>query len=89
MRGIQWLGDTPIEGPAIFATDSEREEDRYNSTYDDDFWRIDTYECPSVKWKKDPNFEWDPKYKHVYTQQPIPRSALELIYRGTGKDMEV
>jgi len=86
MRGDQWLESTAIDGPAIFATDSENKEDYYDSTYDDDFWRIDTYKCPDVEWKRDPNFAWDPNFKHIYAQQPIPRVALKLIHKGTGED---
>ncbi len=85
-RDVQWLEDTPIEGEAIFATDSENKEDHFDSTYDDDFWRIDTSKCPEVKWRKDPNFAWDKNSKHVYTKHPIPRSAIELVYKGTGND---
>jgi len=86
-RGDQWLSDTNIDGKAIFATDSEDRKDHFNSTYDDDFWRIDTQACPEVEWTPDPNFEWG-KYKHVYTRHAIPPHALELVHKGTGADME-
>jgi hypothetical protein len=87
-RGPQWLVDTPIEGEAIFATDSENKEDHFDSTYDDDFWRIDTSKCSEVKRRKDPNFALDKSSKHVYTRQPIPKSAIDLVYQGSGKDLE-
>lgn len=86
-REAQWMSDTEIEGEAIFATDSEDRDDHFDSTYDDDFWRIDTTKCPEVKWRPDPNFEWG-DYKHVYTQQSIPRHALKLMHKGTGTDTE-
>ncbi len=31
-----WLSTTPIDGKVIFATNSENEEDWFNSGYDDD-----------------------------------------------------
>jgi len=86
-RGEQWMADTNIKGKAVFATDSEDRKDHFDSTYDDDFWRIDTNKCPEVRWMRDPNFDWG-DYKHVYTKQAIPAHALELVHKGTGADME-
>lgn len=80
------MSDTNIKGKAIFATNSEDRADHFDSTYDDDFWRIDSWKCPDVDWFKDPNF--DGNYKHVYAKQAIPASALKLMHKGTGADME-
>lgn len=86
-RGEQWMADTKIEGKAVFATDSEDRKDHFDSSYDDDFWRIDTHRCPEIKWSKDPNFDWG-DFKHVYTTQTVPPHALELVHKGTGANME-
>ncbi len=83
-RGPQWLSDTDIDGDVIFATDSENKEDHFHSTYDDDFWRIDTNKCLNIKWDKDPNFTWG-NYKHIYTRSSIPRECLDLVYKGSGE----
>ena len=84
-RGEQWLSDTDIEGKAVFATNSDNPKDWFDSTYDDDVWRIDVSKIPNVKWFIDPNF--GDEYKHIYTKEPIPRNAIELIKIGTGKDL--
>ena len=84
-RGEQWLSDTKIEGNAVFATNSDNPEDWFDSTYDDDVWRIDTRKIPDVKWFIDPNF--GKTHKHIYTKSAIPRSAIELIKKGTGEDL--
>jgi len=69
---------------AIFATDSLRERDMFDSTYDDDTWLIDT-KCAKVKWYKDKHFE-DSDYKyHIVTFEDIPPKCLKLIHKGTGK----
>jgi hypothetical protein len=86
-RGEQWLEDTPIKGKAIFATNSSKEKDWFDSTYDDDVWQIDIFKIPNIKWFLDPNFKWDKNNKHIYTKHPIPVSALTLIKKGTGKDL--
>ena len=89
-RGDQWLSDTEIEGNAVFATNSNNPKDWFDSTWDDDVWRIDTSKIPNIKWKPDSNTESELcKYdgKWIYTQQPIPRNAIELIKIGTGKDI--
>lgn len=86
-RGVQWMSDTPIKGKAVFATNSDNPQDWFDSTYDDDVWRIDTTKIPDVKWFDDPNFSWDKKYKHIVTKNSIPRSAIKLIKKGTGADL--
>ena len=78
-----WLSDTPIEGEALFVTNSE-DPKLYDSTYDDDIYRIDTKVLESIKWQPDPNFGTDQDV-YLYTVQSIPLTAIEIIYKGTGK----
>lgn len=85
-RGEQWLSDTPIEGKAVFATNSDNPKKWFDSTYDDDIWRIDSTKIPDVVWYPDPNFT--PKSYHVYTHSLIPREAIELIKKGSGESLE-
>ncbi len=75
-----WLSDTPIDGEVIFAVNSEDKNDWWDSTYDDDIYRIDTTNL-SNKWYNDPNF--DPEDKRIFTFEAIPLNAIELIYRGS------
>lgn len=37
-----WLSYTKIDGEVIFAVNSDNKEDWFDSTYDDDIYRIDT-----------------------------------------------
>ena len=76
--------------PAIFATDSENKDEWFESTWDDDVWRINT-KIANVTWFKDKHFEnmRHPEfsnYKHIVTFEDIEPEALKLIYKGTGKD---
>lgn len=87
-RGEQWLSDTKISGKAVFATNSDNPKDWFDSTFDDDVWRIDTNKIPNIKWFMDPNFDWDKKHKHIYTQNIIPVNAIELIKTGTGNSLD-
>lgn len=83
-RGVQWFEDTLIKGKAVFATNSENKSDWFDSTWDDDIWRIDTSKIKNVKWFMDPNVDngvW------IYTKSSIPRNAIEMIKVGTGKDL--
>lgn len=70
--------------PAIFATDSLKKKDMFDSTYDDDIWVIDT-ERAGVQWYKDAHFEGGDT-KHIVTFGDIPANAVRLIYKGTGGD---
>lgn len=79
-RSEAWLTTTPIKGEVIFATNSDNEDDWFDSTYDDDIYKIDTSKINN-KWYRDPNFRGD---TYVLTFNPISRNAIELIYRGTG-----
>jgi hypothetical protein len=95
-----WLSDTKINGKVIFATNSINKDDWFDSTYDDDIYQIDTsklknkwYNDPNFT-KKEDWIEYNAKkfrlpqndnsYKHVITFEPIPASAIKLIYQGTG-----
>ena len=78
-------GDTPCK-EAIFATDSSKEEDAYDTTYDDDIWLIDT-DCAGVDWYKDRHFDDGDYKKHIVTFNNISPDCLKLIYKGTGGDI--
>ena len=86
-RGFQWLSDTKIEGNAVFATNSDDPKDWFESTWDDDVWKIDTTKISEIIWYDDPNFSWGKENKHIYTKSSIPRMAIELIKEGTGEDL--
>lgn len=78
-----WLSDTKIDGEVIFATNSDDESKWFDSTYDDDMYRIDTSRLKN-KWYLDPNFgETDNPY--IITFEKIPLSAIKLIRKGTGE----
>ena len=70
--------------PAVFATDSLKKKDMFDSTYDDDIWVIDT-ERANVQWYKDAHFDGGDT-KHIVTFENIPVDAIRLIYKGTGGD---
>jgi len=78
-----WLSDTKIDGKVIFAVNSDNKEDWWDSTYDDDIWRIDTSNLNN-KWYNDPNFEVDDN--RIITFESIPSFSIELIYKGGGSD---
>lgn len=96
-----WLSDTPIDGEVIFASNSDKKQQWFDSTYDDDIYQIDTTKINN-KWYEDPNFGgadrtfWfagkkhklpknHERYYHIITYEPIPLDALKLIHKGTGK----
>lgn len=79
-RSESWLTTTRIEGKVIFAVNSNEEDYIWNSTYDDDIYRIDTASLDN-KWYQDPNFE---DGIHIITYESIPKEALELLHKGTG-----
>lgn len=81
-RSEAWLSYTKIEGEVIFAVNSNDKKDWWNSTYDDDIYRIDTTNLTN-KWYNDPNFGVNDK--RIITFEPIPKSAIQLIYKGTGE----
>jgi hypothetical protein len=77
-----WLSDTKIDGEVIFAVNSDNKEDWFDSTYDDDIYKIDTTNLKN-KWYVDPNFDLEDK--RIITFERIPLSSIELIYKGTGE----
>ena len=83
-RSEAWLSDTKIEGEVIFAVNSENKEDWWDSTYDDDVYRIDTAGLKNT-WYNDPNF--DLKDKRIITFEAIPAKAIKLMYKGTGESL--
>ena len=54
----------------------------WDSTYDDDIYRINTTKLNNT-WYNDPNFDEDGI--HIITFESIPRNPIKLIYKGTGK----
>lgn len=70
--------------PAIFATNSIKKKDLFDSTYDDDIWVIDT-EIARVQWYKDAHFDGGDT-KHIVTFENIPVEAIKLVHEGTGRD---
>lgn len=81
-KSSSWLSNTKIDGEVIFAINSDNQEDWWDSTYDDDIYRISTKN--NNKWFNDPNF--DIKDKRIITFDEIPKEAIVLIHKGTGKD---
>ena len=84
-KGISatWLSDTKIDGEVIFAVNKNN--DAWDSTYDDDIYRIDTTKLNN-KWYNDPNFEADGI--HIITFDYIPLNAIKLIYKGVNDMLE-
>ena len=77
-----WLSDTKIDGNVIFAVNSDNKEDWWDSTYDDDIYKIDTTNLIN-KWYNDPNFNLEDK--RIITFEDIPRDYIKLIYKGSGE----
>lgn len=90
-HGPTWLSDTNISGEVIFAVNSSQEKDWWDSTFDDDIYRIDTYNLKN-KWFFDPNFESGiyktDSNKQIITFDNIPKSEINLIYKGNGDSTE-
>jgi hypothetical protein len=86
-KSESWLSNTPIEGEVIFATNSDDKKDWFNSTYDDDIYKIDTSKIDNI-WYNDPNFGWEDNKTYIITFDKIPRSAIKLIYKGTGESFQ-
>ena len=78
-----WLSDTNIDGEIIFAVNSDDKEDWWNSTYDDDIYKIDTTKLKN-KWYVDTNFNLEDN--RIITFGNIPLNSIRLIYKGTGSD---
>jgi len=84
-RSETWLSDTKIDGEVIFAVNSDDKDDWWDSTYDDDIYRIDTKNLKN-QWYNDPNF--DEEDKRVITFENIPKNNIKLIYKGDGKSLD-
>ena len=86
-----WLSNTKIDGKVIFAVNSDIKDDWWNSGYDDDLYRIDTTKLNN-KWYYDPNFlggiNKDITTDRIITFDPIPKESIELIYKGTGHNLD-
>jgi len=78
-KSESWLSNTKIDGKVIFVVNDNEENYRFDSTYDDDIYRIDTSKLNN-KWYNDPNFESDGL--HLITFDKIPLSSIKLIYKG-------
>ena len=76
-----WLSNTKIDGEVIFVVNSNKENYRFDSTYDDDIYIIYTRKIDN-KWYNDPNFN---DSLHLITFDKIPLDSIELIYKGTGE----
>lgn len=82
-KGETWLSNTNIDGEVIFAVNSDDKEDWWDSTYDDDIYKIDTTNLNN-KWYNDPNFDLEDK--RIITFEKIPLNSIKLIYKGTSSD---
>jgi len=78
-RSEAWLTGTKIDGKVIFAVNSDDPSDWWDSTYDDDIYRIDTSGLNN-KWYVDPNFDLEDK--RIITFERIPLDSIELIRKG-------
>jgi hypothetical protein len=85
-KGEQRIDDDPY-GEAIFVTNSDKKKDWFDSTYDDDIYRINTENLSDVKWYKDRNMGLNKNNLYLVTFDKIPVESIELIYEGTGKDL--
>lgn len=85
MKGDSYSIHSPekSEPPAIFGYFGDI--DYYDSTYDDDIWLIDTSKTDN-EWFIDKQVGGHIQ-SGVLTYTPIPRSAITLVYKGTGKSM--
>jgi hypothetical protein len=83
-KGEGWLSDTNIDGEVIFAVNSDNKDDWWDSTYDDDIYRIDTNKIKN-KWYNDPNFDLEDN--RIITFENIPLNSIKLIYKGKGFDL--
>lgn len=67
--------------PLVFLYDGEKDKEHYDSTYDDDCWKIDVRFLKKSLLKVDEGVYG----LHCYTYpETIPPKALSLIYKGSG-----
>lgn len=85
-KNESWLSNTKIDGKVIFAVNSDDKEDWWDSTYDDDIYRIDTSKLKN-KWYFDPNYQSGVYKKDnitaIITFEKIPVKSIKLIYKGS------
>jgi hypothetical protein len=79
-KSESWLSNTNIDGEVIFVVNSDDKEDWWDSTYDDDIYRIDTTKLKK-RWYVDPNFDLEDK--RIITFENIPLNSIKLIYKGS------
>jgi hypothetical protein len=84
MKGDSYMCHSPEEScpPAIFGYFGDI--DYYDSTWDDDIWEIDTKKIPEIEWFLDKEVGMAIQ-SAVVTYQNIPKDAIKLIYKGSGK----
>lgn len=77
--------------PAVFVTNSDNEDEWFDTTYDDDVWVIDTSNLKNnffvdnnFKNLRHPEFG---SYKHLVTFEEIPPTNLKLYYSGTSEPL--
>jgi len=80
-RSEAWLTTTKILGKVIFAVNSDNKKDWWDSTYDDDIYKIDTTNLKNT-WYVDPNF--DLADHRIITFENIPLKSIKIIHKGTG-----
>lgn len=78
-RSENWLLGTDINKNVIFLVNDNEKGYVWDSTYDDDIYRIDTKGL-NKKFYQDPNFE---DKIHLIFFDKIPVNNIELIYKGS------
>ena len=86
MKGDSYMCHSPEKScpPAIFGYTGDV--DYYDSTYDDDVWQIDVAKIPNHEWFIDKEVGGHIQ-QAVVTYQNIPREAIKIIYKGSGKSL--
>ena len=82
--GEQRYDDWGNDIKAIFCTNATKVKHIWDSTYDDDIWKIDTVGLLN-KWYLDSNFKYGKDF-HILTFEPIPVQNLTLVYEGSDKN---
>lgn len=82
---------SPKGEPALFASLTSQQENMFKHLYDDDIYQIDLSQLDNT-WFFDPYITQDSPTSTdeiiAFTRQPIPATALTLIYQGTGEPTE-
>lgn len=69
--------------PLLFATNSNKKNEWFDSCFNDDVWRIDAKYIR--RWEMDKNYK---NKKHIVIFNSIPKNGIKLIYKGTGNPNE-